>query len=471
MSYANYQPMQIKVKNLGILRQAEFSLGNLTIICGGNNTGKTYATYALFGFLLSWQNVLSIDIKDATIDQLLNDGVIHLYLPEYAQDIDSIIAKGCQEYTKLLPQIFASSERRFKNTEFQIQLTSEANYLQREYQQAIGSANVKLFTVVKNQDSPEVIVTLLSQQQKNRIPHQMIKKIISDALKEIIFRDFLPNTFIASAERTGSAIFRKELNFSRNRLLEELSQSDKSIDPIDPMELLFKKYDDYALPIKSNVKFTQNLESIFKQTSFIADRHPDLLKNFANIVGGDYTVTQNDELYYTPQGQTIELSIDESSSAVRSLLDIGFYLKHIAQPGDLLMIDEPELNLHPENQRLVARLLARLVNLGIRVFVTTHSDYLIKELNTLIMLNQDKPYLKEIAKAEGYLAEELLSVDQIKVYVADKASIKLDGGKRKTQCQTLIPADINQELGIEVKSFDTAIATMNRIQEHIVWGD
>lgn len=468
MSHANYQPMQIKVKNLGILRQAEFSLGNLTIICGGNNTGKTYATYALFGFLSSWQEVLSIDIKDATIDQLLNDGVIHLSLPEYAQDIDSILAKGCQEYTKLLPQILASSERRFKNTEFQIQLTSEANYLQREYQQAIGSANVKLFTLVKHHDSPEVIVTLLSQKEQRRIPHQIIKKIISDALKQIIFGDFFPNPFIASAERTGSAIFRKELNFSRNRLLEELSQSDKSI---EPMELLFKRYDDYALPIKSNVKFTQNLESIFKQTSFIADRHPDLLKNFANIVGGDYTVTQNDELYYTPQGKTIELLIDESSSAVRSLLDIGFYLKHIAQPGDLLMIDEPELNLHPENQRLVARLLARLVNLGIRVFVTTHSDYLIKELNTLIMLNQDKPYLKEIAKAEGYLAEELLSVDKIKVYVADKASIKLDGGKRKTQCQTLIPADINQELGIEVRSFDTAIATMNRIQEQIVWGE
>ena len=43
--------MKVKIKNLGILKQAEFSLGDLTIICGGNNTGKTYATYSLFGFL------------------------------------------------------------------------------------------------------------------------------------------------------------------------------------------------------------------------------------------------------------------------------------------------------------------------------------------------------------------------------------------------------------------------------------
>ena len=42
--------MRIRLKNLGILKHAEFSLGDLTIICGENNTGKTYATYALYGF-------------------------------------------------------------------------------------------------------------------------------------------------------------------------------------------------------------------------------------------------------------------------------------------------------------------------------------------------------------------------------------------------------------------------------------
>ena len=163
--------------------------------------------------------------------------------------------------------------------------------------------------------------------------------------------------------------------------------------------------------------------------------------------------------------------MDESSSAVRSLLDIGFYLRHVAQPGDLLMVDEPELNLHPENQRRVARLFARLVNLGVKIFITTHSDYIIKELNTLIMLKHGKPHLKRIAEKEGYLAEELLLADKIKVYIAEEASLLLDGNKNKSKCQTLIPADISQEFGIEARSFDTTIETMNRIQEEIVWGD
>jgi hypothetical protein len=82
------------------------------------------------------------------------------------------------------------------------------------------------------------------------------------------------------------------------------------------------------------------------------------------------------------------------------------------------MVDEPELNLHPENQRRVARLFSRLVNIGIKVFITTHSDYIIKELNTLIMLNHNKPRLKEIAASEGYKTDELLSADKVKVYIA-----------------------------------------------------
>lgn len=292
--------------------------------------------------------------------------------------------------------------------------------------------------------------------------------IIGNAVKDILFGHIFPNPFIASAERTGAAIFRRELNFARNRLLEEMSQADKNI---NPMELLFKVYQDYALPVKTNVDFTRQLETIAKRKSFIAEYHPDVLADFADIIGGEYTVTRNDELYYIPKGKRMKLSMDESSSAVRSLLDIGFYLKHVAKPGDLLMVDEPELNLHPENQRRLARLFARLINLGIKIFITTHSDYIIKELNTLIMLNHDKPFLKQLAEKEGYRQEELISSDKIRVYIAEEALVKVDDGQRKKRCQTLIPADIDPQFGIEAISFDTTIETMNRIQEQIIWGE
>jgi len=460
--------MKIKVKNLGALKQAEFELGALTIICGGNNTGKTYATYALFGFLYTWRQNFSIKIDSTEIFRLLDDGVTNIDINNYVKKAQQIVDKGCEIYTKQLPNIFASAQDRFKITEFKVILENEDISVSGEFERTIGSSQASLFSIKKAEEGTQLIVTLLAEVEEVKIPVDVIKKMISDALNNIVFSKIFPKSFIASAERTGAAIFRKELNFARNRLLEEIGQASNNIHPI---EFLFKKYDDYALPIKTNVDFTRQLETIAKKNSFIAEKHSKTLDSFADIIGGKYTVTDNDQLYYEPKGKRIKLAMDESSSAVRSLLDLGFYLRHEAQPGDLLMIDEPELNLHPENQRRVARLLARLVNLGIKVFITTHSDYIIKELNTLIMLNHDKPHLKRIAEVEGYQQTELLNADQIKVYIAEKALVLLDGKTRQTKCQTLTPADIDPEMGIDARSFDKTIDTMNRIQSAIVWGE
>ena len=43
--------MKVSLKNVGMLDEADFEVGDLTIICGENNTGKTYATYSLYGYL------------------------------------------------------------------------------------------------------------------------------------------------------------------------------------------------------------------------------------------------------------------------------------------------------------------------------------------------------------------------------------------------------------------------------------
>jgi ABC-type branched-subunit amino acid transport system ATPase component len=461
--------MRIKVKNLGALKQAEFALGDLTIICGGNNTGKTYATYALFGFLHTWRQVFSIAISPSKIRKLIAEGVVHLDIQEYIENIEDIIDKGNQAYTKQLSKIFAAPLERFKETEFQAIPNIQNIKLSDKFERRMRATNTEVFSITKSEESTILIVTLLADKENNKIPPNILEDIIEDAVKDIIFAQIFPRPFIASTERTGAAIFRKELNFARNRLLEELGQVDKNV---DHMELLFKDYEDYALPIKANVDFIRQLETIVKKRSFIAEKHPNILEDFAGIIGGSYSVTRNNELYYVPQqDKRIKLPMDESSSAVRSLLDIGFYLRHEAQQGDLLMVDEPELNLHPENQRRVVRLFAQLVNIGIKVFITTHSDYIIKELNTLIMLNHDKPHLKRIIDAESYRPEELISSEKIKVYIAKESLVILDGKTRKTNIQTLVQADINPKMGIKAESFDTTIETMNRIQDEIIWGE
>lgn len=466
--------MKVKVKNLGVLKQAEFSLGDLTIICGGNNTGKTYATYALYGFLSTWRRyvwpIRPTRIHDQGMRALLNDGVTRIDLGDYVRQADQILTATCRRYTQDLSDSFAAPEEKFKDTEFHISLEKgklEELVKSTSFERRIGPRNRPFVSIATTKGSTELEVSLLVDRQKSRIPDFIIKHAVIRTMVTSIFTQSFPHPFISSAERTGVAIFRKELNFARERLLKEMSGAEEEI---DPRELLHKSYQDYALPVEDNVDFARRLENVARQKSFLSEEYPDVLKQFADIIGGAYHVTHNDEMYFVPKDTKVRLSMGESSSGVRSMVDIGFYLRHAAKHGDLLMVDEPELNLHPENQRRITQLFTRLANLGIKVFITTHSDYIVKELNTLIMLSHDKPHLKRVAKQEGYASSELIAPEKIKAYIAEEAPVLLDGNKRRSRCQTLVEAKIDSELGIEMGSFDKTINKMNEIQEAIVWG-
>jgi AAA15 family ATPase/GTPase len=459
--------MHITVKNLGALEQASFEPGDITIICGRNNTGKTYATYALYGFLSLWKDAFSVPIPEHVLHGLFNEGAVHMDIEEYVPQAERILVDGCRAYTKRLGTVFAASFDKFDQADFSVNLgASDRIPNDDHFERKMSTRNADIFSITKEKSSTEVVVSFLVEKEKVKIPKELAAEAIADALKEIIFGHIFPNPFIASSERTGAAIFRRELNFSRNRMLEEVVQIDKNV---NPMELLFKIYDDYALPVKANVEFIRKLETLSKRKSFIAEEYPQILVEFADILGGEYTVTKNNELYFIPQGKDIRLTMDESSSAVRSLLDIGFYLRHVASPGDMLIVDEPELNLHPENQRRIARLFVRLLKAGIKVFITTHSDYIIKELNTLIMLNRDSSALEKIREQYKYQQDELLPYDKIRVYIAEQKNICKEGNKRKSLCRTLTAAHIDPAFGIDAPSFDGTIDEMNAIQEAIMF--
>ena len=90
------------------------------------------------------------------------------------------------------------------------------------------------------------------------------------------------------------------------------------------------------------------------------------------------------EFFYCPTGWSEDLPLTRSSSMVSELAPVVLYLRHVIQIGDTLIIEEPEAHLHPEKQVQFVQFLARAVRAGIRVVMTTHSEWVLEELTNLV---------------------------------------------------------------------------------------
>ena len=164
------------------------------------------------------------------------------------------------------------------------------------------------------------------------------------------------------------------------------------------------------------------------------------------------------EIVYTRednQGQTHTYSLEHTSSMVSELAPLILFLKYLVNPGDLLIIEEPESHLHPAAQRQMARGIVRLVNAGVRVLVTTHSEFMISQLNNLRRINYASD---RWLKKNGFTREDCLKHDDISAYAFrwDKE----EGGSRAE------PLEIRKDVGIDEDEF--ALVANDLYEETIV---
>ena len=263
------------------------------------------------------------------------------------------------------------------------------------------------------------------------------------------------SVFLMPAERNGLHLSFRELSSRRTALLHRASRAG-----IDLEELLSDVIrSPYALPITDYIDWLNNLLAIQESEGSDFHRYAERVKRY--LAGGAYRVdARTGGIDFRPYGgrrgerRAVTIGLHATSSAVKNLFALWFYLEHQAREGDILMIDEPELNLHPANQLKIARLLARLVNAGINVAISTHSDYIVREFNSLIMLSQKGG--KQLRRRYRYQDDEALSPEQVGAYWFDE--------------RTIMPFETTPYEGIHADTFDNVIRQLNTVNGGIYHG-
>lgn len=112
---------------------------------------------------------------------------------------------------------------------------------------------------------------------------------------------------------------------------------------------------------------------------------------------------------YRPGGWEHDLPLANASSMVSELAPVVLYLRHVVTFGNVLIIEEPESHLHPAMQVELTRQLARLVNLGVKIIITTHSEWLLDELANIVR----RSTLQEQKNDNDFKGEVFLRPDQV----------------------------------------------------------
>ena len=164
-----------------------------------------------------------------------------------------------------------------------------------------------------------------------------------------------------------------------------------------------------------------------------------------NVLQGEIDLDESAGLPYPEvayRTKTGEFTLEHSSSMVTELAPVILFLKYLIRPGDLLILEEPESHLHPAAQRQLARGIVRLVNAGVQVLITTHSDIIISQVNNLLALRQASP---ELIGQGGFEPEDFLQPEQVGAYLFRYSQEQ--GG-----CET-VQLEIDPDTGIDEDEF------------------
>ena len=165
--------------------------------------------------------------------------------------------------------------------------------------------------------------------------------------------------------------------------------------------------------------------------------------------------------FYKPDGWKNSLPLMNTSSMVSELAPVVLYLRHVVQPGETLIIEEPEAHLHPGMQVEFIRQIAALVHAGVRVIITTHSEWVLEELGNIVQRSKlPEARGKKIPQGDFALRPDQVGAWLFKPKLRPRGSvvkeIKLD------EETGLYPTDYDD---VSLALYNDSVDIFNRIQD------
>ena len=385
--------MRLNIQNFGIIESASVNINGLTVICGENDSGKSTIGKLLFAMIKASQKY----------EEELGEGVISQIFLNLSR-ISVLLLQGDRDESLRNISIYF---RRLDPDE--ILLTKDLSSLYSIIDDNVSDLSLKnkIYEYISKID-----ILIQNTPNEKKAKENALKKALYSEFKnfshkssEIKLNDLNNDTILKfNSDKKGVS----NIVFDKPMLLDDVTYIE------NPFILQFRRMFLNAITLldESNTtrswvreKVSLHLKDLARKLSvldpktieFSENKLQKLSNNISELIDGSfYYDEEQDDFILNRNGHVFSsMNIASGIKALglfNSLLKGGF-----VNERSLLILDEPETNLHPKWQNEYAKLLCNLVKSNIKIIIATHSPYMISAL---------EHYSKDIENKNFYWARK-----------------------------------------------------------------
>lgn len=440
------------VENYGKIKSAEIEIAPLTLFVGDNNSGKSYLLALLWGIekfgveALIGENYVNTEEANTLIEWFsvqMDIAIENKYHEVLLEDVSDLLSKFLNVELKknkgtLVKKIFNSKSVEIGKLEIELGNLKETVL---SFEMHEDTESLSMFinkgrgfglggSIVKDRTYRELDV----------LKWFLVKGIYSAILNIDMQEEEIDGCIYLPAARTGFMLTKDIINKVGRKNTFNLSDEKETITPfIRPINQFLDIMGDLSVDTwgdKRNINLAIDIESEMTNGTIEISAMP------------------NKEVQYVPVGYKKGIPLRLSSAVVTELSPLILILKH-KNTVKRFYYEEPEMCLHPQLQNKMGKIIGRIVNSGINMAITTHSDIMLQHINNMIKLVKRQD-CKDICDKLGYTQLDLLTASQVKVYQLRAKS------RGKTEVEELFCG----EDGFSVPTFNDALESiMNEAYE------
>lgn len=366
--------MKLTINNIGKLKNAEVVIDGITVITGENDTGKSTVGKVLWSVFNSFYKVYE-QIEKERID-FVNEQ-IYSYVRNLDKS-DNVKKKTLDMAIDIIQNysIYYRNEENIKN--YITEKFKENNYFVDA--KVIEELTGDLY-VVLGIKSIEIISSIIKQKLSTEF-HDEIKNKNTESQEETSVELCIRNKILNFNIEEGINVAGEFVENLKGDIDDfDLATEAVFIDNpfiIDDIENIFEqKKKNYRQHLVSKLYYNRNENTVKKM--YVNEKLEKIYKKLNSIASGKITI-KNLDVYY--KDSKMEINAKNLSTGLKTFAIIKMLLQNgTLEENGTIILDEPEIHLHPEWQLKFAELIVLLQKeFGMHILLTTHSPYFLNAI-------------------------------------------------------------------------------------------